>query len=130
MYVCVPISVKFNSQATVRKRSNDLPREPFAGFDLISFMEKSVEESNDWAIVNLWLVVEGGDAKPLATYFDPVWNVNVIIFHRRILRMIIMKFENWYNELREHGYFSKQSNDPSNFFSLHQLISRALQITI
>jgi hypothetical protein len=68
--------------------------------DLSEYMERSVEESQDLVMLNPWLV-RPGTAESLGAYFDPSWDVNVVIYYRRYFEWITIIFENWRQDLLE-----------------------------
>ena len=70
--------------------------------DLSEYMKRSVEESQDMVMLNPWLV-RPGTAESLGSYFDPAWDVNVVIYYRRYFEWITIMFEEWRQDLFEHS---------------------------
>ena len=68
--------------------------------DLTSYMKLSVKESQDMVMLNPWLV-RPGTAESLGDYFDPAWDVDVVIYYRRYFEWITITFENWRQDLLE-----------------------------
>ena len=68
--------------------------------DLTSYMKRSIEESQNMVMLNPWLV-HRGTAESLGDYFDPAWDVDVVIYYRRYFEWITITFENWRQDLLE-----------------------------
>lgn len=69
--------------------------------DLTEYMKQSAKASRDVVMLNPWLI-RPGTALSLGTYFDPVWEVNVVIYYRRYYEWITIKFDDWRQEVLEY----------------------------
>ncbi len=66
--------------------------------NLSKYMEASEKNSRDMVILNPWLVRKG-TAESLASYFNPGWDVSVVIYYRRYFEWITIVFDDWRQEL-------------------------------
>jgi len=83
--------------------------------DLTSYMKRSVKESQDMVMLNHWLV-RPGTAESLGAYFDPAWDMDVVIYYRRYFEWITLTFENWRQDLLENTAISPHTMIPSSSF--------------
>ena len=83
--------------------------------DLSEYMERSAKASKDMVILNPWLS-HTGTAVSLGTYFDPVWDVKVVIYYRRYFEWITIKFDEWREEIFEYTLSPRKALIPSTSF--------------
>jgi len=83
--------------------------------DLSTYMKQSAEASQDIVMLNPWLI-RPGTALSLGPYFDPVWDVNVVIYYRRYFEWITIKFEGRREEVLEHTLSPLKALIPSTSF--------------
>jgi len=83
--------------------------------DLSEYMKNLADSSRNAVILNPWLV-RPGTAMSLGLYFDPVWDVNVVIYYRRYYEWITIKFDTWREELFEHTLSPRKALIPFSSF--------------